>query len=105
MTMRTEQDRIFQIYEKMFGMLPTLLDENRPFAQNYLNRTWRQIYEVVSSLQIRFVPDELEPKFRSYAMQEEARLKNNLAEVRYFIDQFDVLHLVVGPGRIERVSQ
>ena len=101
--MQTEKEKILHVFKQMFGLLSKILPENRPFAHKYLQQVWKRIYEIISSLHSRHVPYSLEGRFTSYVKSEESRLKANLAEIRYDIDEMDTLKLVTGPGRIEKV--
>jgi hypothetical protein len=47
--------------------------------------------------------DELFEKFSEYVEKEEARLKTALAAAKWRIDAADMLALITGPGRLEKV--
>jgi hypothetical protein len=48
--------------------------------------------------------DELFSKFSGYIHDEEERLKTGLVLAQYRIDAQDMLALITGPGRLEKVS-
>ena len=100
----TEIWKIKKLFNKMFGMLPKILPDNRIFIDQYLAGTWQILYEVIAAVEYRTVPDGLRARFASYVKAEEKRLQANLNDIRYDIDELDALNLVTGPGRIERVS-
>ena len=96
--------KIKKLFNKMFGMLPNILAENRIFTDLYLGRVWKSLFEVIAAVEYRAVPDGLRARFALYVKAEEKRLQANLNDIRYDIDELDALNLVTGPGRIERVS-
>ena len=99
-----EIGKIKTVFNKMFGMLPKILPENRIFVDEYLAGTWTILYELIAAVESRTVPDGIESRFTSYVDAEGKRLQANLNDIRYDIDELDALSLVTGPGRIERVS-
>ncbi|KAJ7248435.1 hypothetical protein C8J57DRAFT_1358239 [Mycena rebaudengoi] len=96
--------KIRELIAKMFAIMTNVLPANRATANEYLDLVYRGVTSLESSIAPCFITDSLQEKFRSYVEAEEARLRDNLKDVRYDIDARDTLALVIGPGRIERVS-
>jgi uncharacterized Fe-S center protein len=96
--------KIRELIAKMFAIMTNVLPANRATANEYLDLVYRGVTSLESSIAPCFITDSLQEKFRSYVEAEEARLRDNLKDVRYDIDARDTLALVIGPGRIERVG-
>ncbi|GJJ12736.1 hypothetical protein Clacol_006981 [Clathrus columnatus] len=101
-TMVEYVDKIRDILDKMFSILPNIKMENQGPVNQYL----RGVYSGVWSLQqaVNYYPRNyaLQARFASYVESEETRLRERLEEIAYDIDASDTLALVTGPGRLER---
>lgn len=99
------QSKIRALISKMFAILPNILPANRASVHQYINKTYEMVTTITASVNICNDTNEaLQARFSSYIEAEEARIRGNLEAVEYDIDAEDTLSLVVGPGRIERVS-
>jgi hypothetical protein len=97
------RERIREIFRDMFRLRHDLLPQNREFAGAYLQKVWEGVETYCEGL--RKCPQNtlMLEKFEDYFNNEEARLKKNLNDVKYHIDDLEGLSLVAGPGRIEKV--
>lgn len=99
------QFKIRDLISKIFAILPNILPANRSSVHNYINKIYEITTTIVASVNVCNDTNEaLQARFSSYVEAEEARIRGNLEAVEYDIDADDTLSLVVGPGRIERVS-
>ncbi|KAJ6560234.1 hypothetical protein B0H19DRAFT_1146862 [Mycena capillaripes] len=94
--------KIRELIAKMFAIMPSILPENKGYANEYLDLCYRGITSLESAIAPCFITESLQEKFRSYVEAEENRLRDNLRDVRFDIDARDTLELVMGRGRIER---
>jgi hypothetical protein len=92
------------IVGKMFAVLPTVRPENRKAANEYLLNIYGMVLTIINSPNNSPGSDALRSRFQSYVDSEEERLRLNLDEIGYDIDDMEALALVTGPGRIEKVS-
>lgn len=88
----------------MFALLPHLRQENKKYAYEYLDKVWRPIVTLNAAFNGGVGPDVLYKTFQSYVDAEEQRLKQSLDMARCNIDAMDTLHLIMGPGRIEKAG-
>lgn len=99
------QAKIQALISKMFTILPHILPANRAGVHDYIIKVYEVVTTIVASVNVCNDTNEaLQARFSTYVDAEEARLKGNLEAVEYDIDAEDTLSLVVGPGRIEKVS-
>lgn len=93
-----------KISAEMF-LIKELVDPvNRKAIHSYLLMVSRTIATLDSSLAPTSQSDSLAKRFQSYVDAEEKRLKDGLEAVNYQIDAMETLSLIVGSGRIEKVS-
>lgn len=104
MAMVQQRNAINKMLDEMFSLVPILLPENRIFARTYLSTTWETVVTITSSLEGKWSSDFLEKMFKDYIKGEEDRIKRNLVDVKFKIDEVDTLYLVTGPGRVEKVT-
>lgn len=83
-----------------------MLHSNRVIVDAYLSdQVFVQLDLLVRSVTPTVNHDaELEHRMSPYVSQEEARMEQNLEAVAFDIDDENTLSLIMGPGRIERVS-
>ncbi len=98
------RDKINDLFAKMFALKGHVRPAVRNSVDTYLHTVWTGISELTSSIDPYYAPESLREKFQSYVDDEESRLREGLEAVRYDIDAMDTLVLVMGPGRIEKVS-
>ncbi|KAI0633750.1 hypothetical protein C8Q77DRAFT_1116698 [Trametes polyzona] len=98
-------DQINAVLNEMFAMLPTMREENRALAFNYLDAVWDDIAMLTHSIHRNpdVDDDELADHFDEHIHLVERHLRERLEAVRYHIDAHDTLALITGPGRIEKV--
>ena len=98
------RDRIYEIFDEMFSLLPVVLPENRVASSNYLSTVWAPIIGLVESVEEWDVDEGLSAKFQSFIDNQTADMKRNLGLVKYDIDDMTTLKLVAGSGGIEKVT-
>ncbi|KAJ7785322.1 hypothetical protein DFH07DRAFT_976101 [Mycena maculata] len=101
-------DKINELLEKMFAILPHIRQANKSAANTYLKLVYKPIYTLIKSLNPCYVGYSVSDKFQSYIASEEARIRgkyyahSNLESVKYDIDEANTLQLVTGQGRIDK---
>ena len=105
MTATRYRDLIDDICGKMFAIRANIHPANRNAVDRYLQIVWKRICTLTSSLIPTSPNDSLFERFQDYTEAEERRLREDLETVKYDIDSMDTLLLVIGQGRIERVSR
>ena len=92
---------------RIVDILPTVLPRNRYAADNYFASIW-WIYAIIMGFQegemTSFEHTAERERFQEYIDFEETRIHNNLEKIKYHIDASDTLTLVVGHGRLEKVT-
>lgn len=96
-------DKIDDLFEEMFALLPRIRAENHALAFRYLDMVWDNVAQLTWSLDDIDNNDELPSRFSGYVEGEEKRLDENLQTFGYKIDARDTLSLITGPVRIETV--
>ena len=96
--------KISEIFDKMFAMRPSIHSSNRNAVDRYLKTVWKQTCTLCSSFAWSSQPDSLQDRFQSFIDAEEKHLQEGLEMMQYNIDAMDMLSLVTGPGRIEKVN-
>ncbi|KAI8983185.1 hypothetical protein BD414DRAFT_523114 [Trametes punicea] len=81
--------------------LSRVLPLNRSAVDNYLGLMLSPMFKVVLAIQWdrEWI---MEGHFEDYFEHEEQRIRSNLQRVKYRIDAFETVHLVLGPGRLEK---
>ncbi|KAF8486675.1 hypothetical protein JB92DRAFT_3101334 [Gautieria morchelliformis] len=95
-------EKIRVIVGKMFAVLPTVRMENRNAVNDYFEKNYMVVFTIINSIDNSPSSDALRSRFQSYVDSEEERLRVNLHEIGYDIDDMETLALVTGPGRIEK---
>lgn len=95
--------KIDHLISTMFYLEGKVQATNRNAVDAYLHTTWESVMALTHSIQKQDNSDALRAKFESYVEAEEERLRSNLEDIRYHIDDFATVSLVAGPGRIEMV--
>ncbi|KAI0951411.1 hypothetical protein AcW1_008459 [Taiwanofungus camphoratus] len=102
MSATTYRDRIDNLISKMFALRASVHVLNRDSVEEYLSNMWPGLTQLTESLE-RFYPTEtLQGRFQLYIDEEEERIKKNLEDIRYHIDEINTLILTTGEGRIEK---
>ena len=96
--------QIDELLEKMFAIKSLVLPANRRFVERYLDSVWSFVTELTSGFRRAEWSHVLREKFHSHVARQEVEMRERLETVRYDIDAADTLLLVIGPGRIEKVS-
>ena len=87
----------------MFEILPKLRPANRYWADYYLGKVWPLVAQLLFALQQDDLPD-LHTKFQPFIDLEEARIKQNLEDIKYDVDSTDLVSRV-GGERVEKVCR
>lgn len=96
-------DKIRDIIDKMFSILPNIKKENQSPVNKYLTRMYSRVWTLTQSVNYYQRNYALQARFAVYVESEETRLRERLEEINYDIDASDTLGLITGPGRLERV--
>lgn len=96
--------KIEEIFDAMIHLASRVLPENRRLTNIYITAVWHFIMVFVQSIE-REEDTELKPRFESHVTAEETRLRQNLEEMKYVIDDSDTLRVIAGEGRIEMASK
>ena len=105
MTTQDYRTKIVNIFAKMFSIRPHIHPANRNAVDQYLRAVWQKVCTLTSSLVTTTYPYSLRERFKNYVDSEEQRLREGLETVKYDIDAMDTLLLIMGPGRVEKVSK
>lgn len=97
-------NKIDQIISAMFHLRDKVQPANRHNVDEYLLSIWDSVMTLTHSVQKYDGPEGPKARFESYVKAEEERLRRNLEDIRYQIDDFATVSLVTGPGRSEIVS-
>ena len=97
--------KIEEIFDAMIRLAYEVLPENRSVVEFYICRTWKEVTSFVQSIKREEGTEELISKFQPHVVAEEARLRQNLKDVKYQIDGPETFRIVSGEGRLETVSQ
>jgi hypothetical protein len=104
MAMVQQRNAINEMLNEMLSLVPLLLPENKHDARKYLESSWEKIVTVTASLESKWSSEFLEKMFKDYIQDEADRIRRNLEDVKYKIDEVDTLYLVTGPDCIEKVG-
>ena len=77
--------------------------ENRSGIEYYLDNVSQTIVNLAAGLLPSQLSENLQFKFQPFIDYEEARIRQNLQDIRYDFDALDPVYVVAGPGRIEKV--
>ncbi len=103
MTMTRYAIEIDNLLDKMFALKKHVLPANRRSVEQYLDVVWSPITELTTGFRRIERSEVAEERFQSYVDAEESRLRDALKDINYDIDAADILQLVTGPGRVEKV--
>ena len=95
--------KIDRVISTMFHLRGQVKPANRAAVDQYLLTIWESVMTFTHSFQKHGGSDSLRAKFKPYVAAEEDRLRRNMEEIRYVIDDQDTVALITGPGRIEMV--
>ena len=91
----------------MEGVRSIVLPPNRKAVDRYFAYTWEAVHAltaaVLSQSSSQSSGPEVLKRFKWYLEAEEERLGKNLKAVDYVIDEIEILSLIAGVGRIEKV--
>ena len=87
----------------MIRLSDEVLPENRTVVNQYIDFVWPQAITFVRSFKWEKGTEDLGTKFQSHTTAEEERLQQNLEDVKYGIDSYELVRLISGHGRIETV--
>jgi hypothetical protein len=109
MTLADYKNRIFLILKEMDNIHHDVLPENRYCVDTYLRHYSVTGIELVlrsvkTSTDYSQIHHELTSLTDAYTNAEEERLRLNLENMGYDMDSATTVHLITGPGRIERVG-
>lgn len=100
-------NKIQQVLTRIAKLLPDVLPRNRNAIDGYFASIW-WVYAILVafSKHTYITPNDeaIRDRFQEYVDIEDARIRANLQKIRYHIDASDTLTLVIGSGRLERVS-
>ena len=104
MTCTTYCKRIEEIFDAMIRLAYKVLPENRKEVNSYIGTVWTTVTVFVQSIKREEGTEDLRSKFKSHVAAEEARLRENLEDIKYDIDSWDTVRLIAGDGRVETVT-
>jgi hypothetical protein len=105
MTCTTYCTKIEEVFDAMIHLASRVLPENRRLTNIYITAVWHFIMVFVQSIEREEGTQQLRSKFQSHVTAEETRLRQNLEEIKYVIDDSDTLRVIAGEGRIEMASR
>lgn len=97
------RERIQDVINTMFELVPCLLPSNRVWAETSLNNVHKLVAEMTVSIQLPKDAPKIADKFTPYVEYEEQRIKRTLEQVKYRIDALDTVYAIAGNDRLERV--
>lgn len=103
MTMTRYVTEIDNLLDKMFTVKNRVLPANRRSVDEYLDVAWSPITELTTGFRRIERSAVVEERFQAYVDAEENKLREALEDINYNIDASDILQLVVGSGRVEKV--
>lgn len=104
MTCTTYCVKIEEIFDAMIRIAYEVLPENRLLVTIYISAVWQLVTVFVQSIKREEGTEDLRSKFEPQAAAEEARLRMNLEDVKYQIDDPITFKLITGGGRVETVG-
>ena len=96
-------EKINHIIDLMNAFRTRALPENRSRVEYYLDKVSQTIVNLAAGLLPSQLSENLQFKFQPFIDYEEARIRQNLQDIRYDFDALDPVYVVAGPGRIEKV--
>ena len=103
MTCTSYCEKIEEIFDAMIRLADEVLPENRRGLIEYLSFFWRVVTVWVGSVKRGWCIQELEDKFKSYVIAEEAKLHRDLEHIKYDIDCLNTVRIISGNSRPETV--
>ena len=104
MFMKKHRERVLEILSEMFSIYPALHPQNQKWAARYIRDIYPRCIELANSLEPWGDFPNLVEKFQEFDDAENERLRKNLEDIKYDIDDLDTLLLIAGPGRAEKVG-
>ena len=104
MTCTAYCEKIEEIFDAMIRLAYQVLPENRTEVNLYIGTVWRIVTVFVQSIKREEGTEDLRSKFEPHVAAEEARLRENLEDIKYDIDSRDTVQLIAGDGRVETVT-
>ncbi|TCD69483.1 hypothetical protein EIP91_007413 [Steccherinum ochraceum] len=101
-TTKMYRERIQDVLNTMFELVPCLLPSNRAWAEASLNNVHKLVAEMTVSIQLPKDSPKVADKFTPYIEYEEKRIKCTLEQVKYRIDALDTVYAIAGNDRLER---
>ncbi len=95
--------KIEDLFAKMKGMRSVVYAPNREAVDGYFAYVWGPIHALTAAVLSQSSESGDLKKFKSYLDAEEHRLRKNLQAINYIIDGVDIIPLIAGKGRIEKV--
>lgn len=87
----------------MFAIVPHVDQRNRNEVIKYLGYVYQPVACITHSVNSLDADPSIYVRFQSYVDSEEKRLRENLEEIKYDIDDVETVPLVTGAGRIGKV--
>ncbi len=97
--------RIKTAIGRMLAAVPGILPLNRVGLDWYFLDDWHRVFAATAGFQEWYGREVvLEGHFQNFIKYEEERIRGNLEKIKYNIDTPETVSLVVGAGRLEKVS-
>ena len=103
MTCTSYCEKIEEIFDAMIRLVDEVLPENRKEVIEYLSNVWGRVMVWVGSVIRGWRTREIEDRFDSYVIAEEAKLHRDLERIKYDIDSLNTVRLISGNSRTETV--
>ena len=88
----------------MFALKELVLPANRPAVDESLYLIWMRVVLVIAPVKTTRMDPELLEHFQAFINSEEEHVKKDLEAVHYRIDDLETIVLILGSGRVEKVS-
>ena len=103
MTCTSYCKKIEEIFDAMIRLSDEVLPENRMGVNEYIGYAWVEVGIFTRSIQLEEGTEKLRARFQSYVDAEEERLRKNFEAIKYDLDGYDSVHLILEHGRIDAV--
>jgi len=100
LTLLNYSAKINTLFSKMFAIVPRIDQRNRNEVIKYLGYVYQPVACITHSVNSLDADPSIYVRFQSYVDSEEKRLRENLEEIKYDIDDVETVPIVAGPGRI-----
>jgi len=95
--------KIAGIFNAMFDMVPNIRAENRGDVSDYLSDMYREITTLSDAVDYSSDGSSVFSRFEGFVQSEEDRLRKNLEAIKYNVETTEIVPIITGPGRIEKV--